>query len=196
MSVDMQFKKFSQSLYGAIVALDVLNCNKHDLVDTSALEKSISNILSKPSKLGFDSGVSPRGLKKNSIRLEGEDATQIVELTSQCLINIYFIHLVTILEVSICEKFGVDTGKLKNSIDSLRVDSSREWAKKAVHQMRCIRNVLIHANGKWNKDTLQEIKAYVPGSIAISPGTEVLLSFEDLIRYRRAVRTFVNSATK
>ena len=62
--------------------------------------------------------------------------------------------------------------------------------------MRCIRNVLIHSNGKWNQKTLQEMQMYVSDPITITAGTKVSLRFEDLFLYRRAVRTFVNKATK
>ena len=196
MTTEAQLKNFSQSLYGAIAALDALNDNKRNLVDTSALYNSISSALAKNSNLGFNSGVARRSLRRDSIRLDGENETQVFKLTSQCLINIYFIHLVTILEAAICEKFGLPTGDLKNSIDSLQVDTHYEWSKKAVHQMRCIRNALVHANGKWNSDTLRAIQAYVSEPITIDEGTKISLCFEDLFSYRRAVRTFVNKATK
>ena len=196
MTIDEQLKNFSQSLYGAIVALEALNSNTHNLVDTSALYNSISRALAENSNLGFNSGISRRNLRRDSIRLNGENETQVFELTSQCLINIYFIHLVTIFEATICEKFSLKTGELKKSINALQVDSKYEWAKKAVHQMRCIRNILIHSNGKWNQNTLQEMQMYVSSPITITAGSKVSLCFEDLFRYRRAVRTFVNNATK
>ena len=68
--------------------------------------------------------------------------------------------------------------------------------KKAVQQLRCIRNSLVHNNGKWSQRSVNDIKNYVSADIKIIDGDEISLCFEDIFRFKRAVRTFVNNAAE
>ena len=65
-----------------------------------------------------------------------------------------------------------------------------EWSKKGCLELIAVRNSLCHANGRWNTKSLNLISSFINPIPAA--GDEIIVGFEMLFNYRKAIRTFLN----
>jgi len=65
-----------------------------------------------------------------------------------------------------------------------------EWSKKGCLELIAVRNSLCHANGLWNAKSLNLISGFINPMPVV--GDKIILSFEMLFNYRKAIRTFLN----
>ncbi|HZR76759.1 hypothetical protein [Bradyrhizobium sp.] len=72
------------------------------------------------------------------------------------------------------------------------LDPKFEWAKQGCLELIAARNVLTHARGRWNKQSIAIISFVDP---IPSVGDELIIGFPMLFRYRKAMRTFLNEVT-
>jgi hypothetical protein len=64
------------------------------------------------------------------------------------------------------------------------------WACNGCLELVAVRNVLTHANGRWNEQSVNLVKAFVdPPPVA---GISLMIGVPMLFRYRKAMRTFLN----
>lgn len=70
------------------------------------------------------------------------------------------------------------------------LDSKFEWAKYGCLELIAARNVLCHANGRWNEKSIRIVSSFVnPPPI---DGDQLQLGFVPLFQFRKAMRTFLN----
>lgn len=73
---------------------------------------------------------------------------------------------------------------------STLLDEEYSWSKQGCLELIAVRNSLCHANGHWNEKSLRIISGIVSPLPEI--GDEVIVGFEMLFNYRKAMRTFLN----
>lgn len=72
------------------------------------------------------------------------------------------------------------------------IHTDYEWSKKGCLELIAVRNSLCHANGCWNTRSLNLISGFIdPMPVA---GDKIIVGFEMLFNYRKAIRTFLNEA--
>lgn len=70
------------------------------------------------------------------------------------------------------------------------LDPKYMWSKDGCLELVAVRNVLTHANGKWNAQSISVISSFVSPLPAVND--ELIVGFGMLFRYRKALRTFLN----
>jgi hypothetical protein len=68
--------------------------------------------------------------------------------------------------------------------------SDNRWAFAGAREAIILRNVLVHSSGTWNAESIEQLRSLV----AKTPpqGKTLQISFGDLFRFKRAVRTTLN----
>ena len=69
----------------------------------------------------------------------------------------------------------------------------REWARRGVLELNVIRNCFVHNDGRWSTRGLKDIGSFVT-NLTAKDGDLVEVNYEDVFRYKRAVRTLLNQA--
>lgn len=70
------------------------------------------------------------------------------------------------------------------------LDLQYKWAEEGCFELIAVRNVLTHADGRWNSKSIQLVSSFVAPPPAV--GDKLTIGFPMLFRYRKAVRTFLN----
>jgi len=70
------------------------------------------------------------------------------------------------------------------------LDPRFEWAKHGCLELVAARNVLTHAEGKWNAATVRIVRPFVNPVPVV--GERLSIGFPMLFRCRKAIRTFLN----
>lgn len=82
---------------------------------------------------------------------------------------------------------------LSNKAKAVTCAAEQEWARRGVLELNIIRNCFVHNDGKWSSRGLKDIGAVVT-NLAAKDGDPVTVNYEDVFRYKRAVRTLLNQA--
>ncbi|MNG07740.1 hypothetical protein D3C84_910560 [compost metagenome] len=82
---------------------------------------------------------------------------------------------------------------LSNKAKAVTCATEQEWARRGVLELNVIRNCFVHNDGKWSSRGLKDIGAVVT-NITAQDGDPVTVNYEDIFRYKRAVRTLLNQA--
>lgn len=82
---------------------------------------------------------------------------------------------------------------LSNKTKAVRCAREQEWAQRGVLELNVIRNCFVHNEGKWNSRGLNDIGVVV-AHVTAKLGDPVTVNYEDVFRYKRAVRTLLNQA--
>ena len=80
----------------------------------------------------------------------------------------------------------------RNKIEKLatHLEPKFLWARNGCFELLAARNVLTHAGGRWNEDTISIVSSFV--APPPNPGDRLTIDFPMLFKYRKAMRTFLN----
>ncbi|MFO0901080.1 MAG: hypothetical protein U0836_26945 [Pirellulales bacterium] len=201
------WKKWSQTTYGLVHAVCV--CDRSGALSDGEIEQSFhdAGTWTTPS-LGFVSAAIRKPMRSSSIQIE---ECQTVELVGQLKADT--IDALLICTVAITESLLSDlivlrkvkrtapnnfSGILSALQKKLKQDHAGRyakcaWAFQAAHEMRVLRNCIVHAGGKWTQEGVDELSKYVPGRPP-SVGSKIVLGIDDIMSYRRCSRTLLNAA--
>jgi hypothetical protein len=205
MSWQSDWKKWTHTTYGLLQAVHLakrVTFGNHSKFEDTIGEAQVWS----PSALGFVSKASQRPLKRGSIHIRSEEAENIIHSLPSQTLEILLIGTVSVTEVLLADLLVTrrpvtkrpDTfsNALEQLEKELRLRSSLarcSWAIDAAHEMRILRNCLVHAAANWSPTAVAEYKR----RFHVSPptGMRITISIDDLFRYRRAARTVLNAAT-
>lgn len=199
MDVDSEMLAWSQTVYGVGHALHVAKSINFGNLNT-IVESMTAAERWNPSNLGFESSLPVKEFTPGSIKLDGGSHHEVFAHVSENIVRVLFVNLAVLADEVIGYLIGL-TGEnvpqyLFNKIEWVkpRITPGLEWAINGMFEMVAIRNALVHNNGRWNSTTIGQLRA--TGVTDVQSEVQISLSFGDLFRYRRALRTVVGELRK
>ena len=118
----------------------------------------------------------------------GEISRQIVKMLIQDLAVI----LDQMMDEALVERGEVAGNYPQSKIEKLRkaLDARYHWAAQGCLELIAVRNVLTHAQGRWNAKSIAIIQGFATPLPAV--GEKLEIGFGMLFRYRKAMRTMLN----
>lgn len=209
MGWEADWKKWTQVTYGLIQAVDL--CDRLDFGNLTGLEAAVDSARAwSPSALGFDSAATRRQVRRNSIGVGAGQTEKLLAATKRSTIEILLIETVAVTEVLLTDllverKVGkrrprtLDEAlrQLEEALKPRENFAKHAWAISAAHELRIVRNVLVHAAGTWSARTVNDFKrALGPARPPPTAGDRLSVGVDDLFAYRRAARTLLNAAAR
>ena len=207
MSWKQDWKKWTQATYGIIEAVGrsatsgptAPKAYEHALV--AAQDWS-------PSSLGFASVAVQKSMTPGSVNVEVKDVPAISSMVRGATIEMLVIQTAAVTEVLLGDLLTarcvvvVRPNTFSDGLKVLRKESaargrtrpSNAWAIDAAHELRIVRNVLVHASGIWEQQSIRDFTASLRKSVPPNSGHRLSVSFDNLWAYRRAARTILNMA--
>lgn len=190
--------RWSQTAYGLVHSVTI--SSRIDLGNINRIGSSITDAFGWfPRKDQFDSNVEHRPYKEDDFRLDDGDVAEVVLNLKANLLSLLLVDLAALTDEllsSIMQAKGKDPEKypyLISKTKNVACAPEQEWARLGVLELNVIRNCFVHNDGKWSGRGLQDIAPFVTNLIA-KDGDPVEVNFEDVFRYKRAVRTLLNQA--
>ncbi|WP_407279218.1 hypothetical protein U5817_24860 [Aromatoleum evansii] len=150
-----------------------------------------------PRKDQFDSSVQHRPYKEDDFRLDDGDVQGVVSNLKSNLLSLLLVDLAALTD-ELLSSIMVAKGKnpealpyLSNKTKAVACAPEHEWARRGVLELNVIRNCFVHNDGKWGARGLKDIAPLVT-NLTAKAGDSVEVNYEDLFRYKRAVRTLLN----
>lgn len=135
----------------------------------------------------------PGGRMKISFRRDpnkhfGEISRQVVKMLIQDLTVI----LDQMMDEALAQRGEVAGNFPQSKIEKLKkaLDPRYHWAADGCLELVAARNVLTHADGRWNEKSIAVVKAFLNPLPAVGDKLEV--GIQMLFRYRKAMRTMLN----
>jgi len=202
------WKLWTRVTYGILHSVQL--ASRLDFGNPSTLQASIAAASAwSPSALGFVSAADSRRFRAGSIRISDSDVGEILGVLPPSTISLLVIGTTAVAEAllgtllvqrSVCRSAPANlSSALKTLATHLKDVDPRAyqrdaWAFTAAHELRILRNCIVHASSVWSARACNDLKTATGQSVA--PGTTVSLSVDDLFRYRRALRTVLNRAAR
>lgn len=198
--------RWSRATYGLIQSVDL--AEQQGFGNFRSLEAALTNAAQwSRSSLGFNSAARRRGFRRESIRVRADQVDQLLELLKPATLDMLLIGTASVTEVLLAEILvarGISTrapatlnaalGKLKSSLQANGTIARHAWAIDATHEMRIIRNCVVHNGGRWSEKAARDLHHAVGAKPIV--GATVSASVDDLFAYRRAARTVLNVAAR
>ncbi len=190
--------RWSQTVYGLVHSVFI--SNSLGLGNINRIGESITDSFSwLPRMDQFDSNVKHRDSSREDFRLYDHEVNNVILNIRGNLLFFLFVSLAALTD-ELLSSIMVAKGKrpeefqyLIDKVKVVRCDNEREWSRKGVIELNIIRNCFIHNDGNWSDRGLNDIRPIVTNLIAKN-GDSVDVNYEDLFRYKRAVRTLLNQA--
>jgi hypothetical protein len=191
--------QWSQTVYGVAHSLNIAKAVKLGNLDT-LLESLTEADAWNDSDLGFTSNLPQKDFRDGAIKLDGRDHEEVFVNLSENIVRILFVNLAVLADECLDYLIwhaGVSppnylTGKAE-WVKS-KMDAKFLWAANGLLEICALRNAIVHANGVLNSPAIEILeKAGISDARA---GHLVSLSFGDLFRYRRALRTVLGEMEK
>ncbi len=190
--------RWSQTAYGLIHSVDM--SSRLDLGNINRIGTSIIASFDWFSRRSqFDSSVEHHSYKKDDFRLDDTEVEKLVVNLKANLLSNLLVSLSTLAD-ELLSSIMVEKGKEPSKLPYLRSKTlkvtctpDQEWARRGVLELNVIRNCFVHNDGKWSERGLQDIAPLVKNLVA-NDGEPLEVNFEDVFRYKRAVRTLLNQA--
>lgn len=199
MDIDNSMLQWSQTVYGIAHSLHLANSIK--LGNLTALIESLSAAEQwNQSDLGFASSLPAKEFRDGSINLDGKDHGEVFGILSENIVKILFVNLAVLadecLNQLITEAGTSPPNYLTSKVEWVKskIDDKYEWAANGMLELCALRNAVVHNGGKINKSVVDILEKAGVGDAKL--GHEVSLSFGDLFRYRRALRTVIGELQK
>ncbi|GHS91181.1 hypothetical protein FACS1894139_01210 [Planctomycetales bacterium] len=218
MSIEDSMRQWSKTIYGIISSLHIAKSG--DLSNPTPLQDSILAAEEwNASDIGFTSCVRIRKMKENSITLAGENHEEIFRIISERITKILLVNLDLLTDEWLGQSIAavavgtpkkpiylpgkaVAVGAPKKTIYlpgkiawvTSKLDKKYAWATNGVLELHAIRNAIVHNSGELNDRVINDLKK--AGVEDAKVGHKISISFGDLLRYRRAVRTVINEVKK
>lgn len=205
MAWQKSWKKLTHSTYGLLHSVHL--ASSIDLGNIARIERSLSAARCwTDSSLGFVSAARKRVPKKGQIHFSDAEVDGLVTALRSGVIEVLLLSTTSVVEVLLADLLvsrGVATshpGSFSASIEVLRralstrgVLVKHQWAITSLHEMRILRNCIVHSTGEWSGHAAAEFAKRV-GSPQPQVGTPIRLSLDDLFSYRSASRTALGLA--
>ncbi|KRG58711.1 hypothetical protein ABB25_06015 [Stenotrophomonas koreensis] len=199
MDIDNSMLQWSQTVYGVAHSLHLANSIK--LGNLTTLIESLSAAERwNQSDLGFTSSLPTKDFRDGSINLDGKDHGEVFGILSENIVKILFVNLAVLadecLNQLITEAGATPPNYLTSKVEWVKskIDAKYEWAANGMLELCALRNAVVHNGGKINKSVVDILQKAGVGDAKL--GHEVSLSFSDLFRYRRALRTVIGELQK
>ncbi|QKH38526.1 hypothetical protein FOC84_27770 [Achromobacter pestifer] len=190
--------RWSQTAYGLVHSVTI--SSKIDLGNINRIGSSITDAFGwLPRQDQFDSNVEHRPYKEDDFRLNDGDVSAVVLNLKANLLSLLLVDLAALTDEllsSIMQAKGKNPETypyLRNKTRNVTCAPEQEWARRGVLELNVIRNCIVHNDGKWSDRGLKDIAPLVKNLVAKN-GDRVEVNFEDVFRYKRAVRTLLNQA--
>lgn len=189
--------RWSQTAYGLVHAVKI--ASTLDLGNTNRIGSSITESFGwLPRKDQFDSNVEHRPYKNDDFRLD-DDVKKVVSNLKINLLSLLLVDLAALTD-ELLSSILVAKDKKPESLPYLTHKTKavvcapeQEWARRGVLELNVIRNCYVHNEGKWSTRGLKDIAPLVT-NLTPKAGDSVEINYEDIFRYKRAVRTLLNQA--
>lgn len=199
MDVDAEMLRWSHTVYGVGHALYVAESINFGNLDTIVDSMRAAEAWNKTA-LGFESNLPVREFTEGSIYLKGSGHKEVFGRVSESIVKVLFINLAILADEIIGYLIG-QTGSavpnyLFNKIEwtHARIPPSYHWVTNGLFELVAIRNALVHGGGRWSNSTIAQLRA--AGIQEVDMNVDISLSFGDLFRYRRALRTVIGELRK
>lgn len=197
--LDTEMRQWSQTVYGVAHSLQIAKSIKMGNLTTLVESLSEAEGWTK-SDLGFDSAVPEKKFVEGSIAFDGSDHEEIFVALSQRVVKMLFVNLMVLADECLAQlmsEAGVDPPNYLTSkaewVKS-RLGTKHVWAANGLLEMCAIRNAIVHNGGMLNSSSIHILES--AGIKFVAPNHQVELSFGDLFRYRRALRTVLGEIQK
>lgn len=188
--IRQKMKNFSQTMYVAMFALSIMRKNlPKEQIKQKELSTSILSLLENSSSIIPEALMPPKKMGPESITLNSENPIEVYNLAVQKILELLVVGQTTLLEECLNIRFpDIKEEKLFNKMKMLSFpqNTKESWSIEVVSALRIMRNSIIHNDGIWDKEPFPQDKKTLKG-------TPIKLTFDDIFRFRRAVRTYVNT---
>ena len=174
-----------------------------DMGNINRVDQSISESLSWfTGSQQFNSNIEQRNFKSGRVNLDDGDIEQVAAKLKINLLKVLLIDLAALCDALLSEILAKHKRDeeissvypyLRNKVEAVACTDETKWAQKGVLELNILRNCIIHNDARWNDKSLTELGKLCE-NITASTGDDVTLTYEDLLRYKRAVRTLLNQA--
>jgi hypothetical protein len=199
MDIEVSMLQWSQTVYGVAHSLHIANSVKLGNL-TALVDSLLAAEKWNRSDLGFTSSLPMKEFKQGSINLNGNDHEEIFEILSENIVKILFVNLAVLADECLGELIGeagvTPPNYLTNKVEWVKanIDDRYMWAANGMLELCALRNAVVHNSGKLNDSAIGILKnANITDA---KQDHEVSLSFGDLFRYRRALRTIIGELQK
>lgn len=199
MDLDAEMLQWSQTVYGVAHSLQIANSVKMGNL-TTLVESLIAAERWTSSSLGFVSSVPEREFTDGTIKLDGNSHEDVFATLSGNLSSMLFINLMVLADEWLAQVIRSAGTEPPNYLTAKaewvksRIGSRYTWAANGLLEMCAIRNALVHNGGIINQPALEILEKADIQSATL--GHKIELSFGDLFRYRRALRTVLGEIQK
>jgi len=199
MNIESSMLEWSQTVYGVAHSLCIARSVK--LGNLTALIDSLSaaeqwNI----SDLGFTSSLPSKDFKDGSINLNGKDHEEVFAILSENIVKILFINLAVLADECLAQLIEEAGATPSNYLTSKaewvksKIDNKYMWAANGMLEICSLRNAFVHNGGKLNDSAIEILKKADVKDAELNH--KISISFGDLFRYRRALRTVIGELQK
>lgn len=192
--------RWSQTAYGLVHSVKI--SSQLDLGNTNRIGSSVTESFGwLPRTDQFDSNVEHRLYSDADFRIDDGNVQTVVDNLKANLLSLLLVDLAALTDEllsSIMTTKGVQPDRdkysyLRNKAVAVKCDPKQGWAKLGVLELNVIRNCFVHNDGKWSNQGIKDIRALV-ANLTANEGDLVTVNYEDVFRYKRAVRTLLNQA--
>lgn len=197
--IDKEMLRWSQTVYGIAHSLQIVESINMGNLDT--LMTSLRNAAArKPSDLGFESSIDARDFGENAVKLDGRDHAQVFDILSDNVTELLFVNLAVLADECLAQCMANAGANVPNYLTAKvewikpRLDQEHRWAANGLLELCAIRNAIVHNEGRLGRKSVELLLS--ADVTNIKEDHRIQLSFGDLFRYRRALRTVVGEARK
>jgi hypothetical protein len=189
--------KWTKTTYVLIHSISITKAIK--LGNKKYLESSIRDSFSwRNSNIGIQSNVPIQSFRNGSVSFTEEDENILIDGMIENVADFLFINLVTILDEEV-KQAAANKGftvkpYLSQNIKHFSINVKYKWALDGVLEAYEIRNCLIHNSGKWSQLSINKLNKIVSPLPTLN--SKIVIGYQDLFRYKRAVRTIIGEINK
>lgn len=199
LNLDDEMLRWSQTVYGIAHSLHIAHSLK--LGNLTTLLDSLSAAERwNESDLGFESCLPKKEFREGSIKLDGRDHEEVFTLLSENIVKVLFVNLAVLADECLSHLMGEAGVEPPNYLTSKvewvksRLEPKYDWAANGLLEMCAIRNAIVHSGGRLSSSSIAILEK--AGAKPAHVNHEIRLSFGDLFRYRRALRTVLGEVQK
>jgi hypothetical protein len=198
------WKQWTWATYSLVHAVAI--AEKLSLGNAHAIEQSFRDAEGwTSSQLGFSPVAEKRKLDSGSIEVSQDQVPEILDTLRIGTLTALLTGTASVVEVLLGDILEEGAGKRPGDFFRLlkaaeritprlgRVGSLR-WAMVSLHELRVLRNCVVHARAQWSDKAIDDLRRFT--RVAATPGTTVIIGIDDILRYRRASRAVLNAVAQ
>lgn len=202
------WRRWTHTTYGLIQAVTLA-----DRLDGGNLANLEANVFASaawsPSAVGFQSSADRQQGRAGTIAVDHATSAALLQAVKVSLAPTLLIGTVAVLETLLSDILLQRTlvpvapqnllGALIALQARLQTNGSlvpHTWAIEGAHEMRILRNVLVHAAGVWSQQGVNDFTQHLAAKTPPQVGLPVSVNVDDVLAYRRVARTLLNAAAR